>query len=116
MSAIVPRKVMAAVPSPPATNVRPVVWARFSVPLAATRSTSMGDTPASTSLTAMTLAPENTTGVFSPVVSGPGTVFTGASLTAVTVKLKLCPASTFVPSSRVKVKPSVAGLSLPSCT
>ena len=62
--------------SPPATSVR-----RSRVPLETDSVTRTAAAPASTSAIA---SPVTASGVFSPVASGPGTVFTGASLTALT--------------------------------
>ncbi len=85
MLAIVAVKVMVASPVPvPTLKARPSVLARVSVPLVAVRVT--WSETASRSLTAMALPPavEKTSGVFSLVACGPGTVLAGSSFTAVT--------------------------------
>ena len=87
-SASVPVKVMVPSPAPvPTVKVRPEVPERSSVPLVAVRVTCTGLAPASTSLTesAVPADTENTSVPSRGMVCVPGTVFTGASFTAVTV-------------------------------
>ena len=90
MSVIVPRNriVASSVPSP-TKNVRPVSTGRVTVPLVAVNVTSTVAPPASLSVIeiGLLLAAENTRLVFFGVCWAPGTAFTGASLTAVTVKV-----------------------------
>ncbi len=118
----VPRKVIvaSAVPSPapvPFASVKlklkPLVPLSVSVPLLAVSVTWIVLPPASTSATEMALPPEKTSAVFCGVPCEPGTVFTGASLTAV-IAIPRVAEPVFVPSSAVKVTVRVAvdGLSL----
>ena len=94
--AMVPAKVIvtSAMPSP-ALNVSPVVPFRLTVPLPALSVTATNAPPASASPMTIPLPPalEKTKAVPSDMLCAPGTVLSGASFTAVTVKLKLCPPS-----------------------
>src|SRR6185503_14559407 len=78
--------VASAVPSP-VMNDSPAVVLSVSVPLVAVKVILTGFEPASTSATEiwLPLPLENTFAVFVRVVCAPGTVFTGPSLTAVTL-------------------------------
>ena len=101
MSTIVPRKVIvaSAVPSP-AVKVKPVSTGSVMVPLVPVSCTSTVAPPASMSLNRMglPLALENTRLVFFGVCWAPGTWFTGASLTAVTVRVTVTAVELRVPS------------------
>ena len=92
MLASVPVKVMvgSAVPSP-TLKARPAIVLNVIVPLVAVNVTRTGLTPASTSLieTRFAFAVEKVSALFSTTVCGPGTLLTGASLTALTVTLKV---------------------------
>ena len=85
MLAMLPVKVIAALPLLPLAKNKPVVPARVSVPLLAVNVTSTVPGPASTSLIEIRLpfADEKTSATFLPVLCVAGTALTGASLTAV---------------------------------
>ena len=109
-SACVPRSVIVAVPLAPAKIVALPASVTLTVPLVALSWTSMFPL-ASTSLTviALPLPLEKTSVAPLATVCAPGTVFTGASFVAVTVKLKLvAPIEPPAPSLTVNVKPSAA--------
>ena len=78
-----------AVPLAPPTNVRPASPDRLKVPLVTVSWVCTVAAPASTSLIEMRfpLPAEKTSAVSSLVVCAAGTLFTGASLTALTVML-----------------------------
>jgi hypothetical protein len=86
MSATVPRTVIVAVPSAPAWKARPAVPASVSVPLVTARVTSTRLAPESRSAieTWLPLPALKTSAASSFRVCATGTVFTGASFTAVT--------------------------------
>jgi hypothetical protein len=95
--------VASAVPSP-VVNDRPAIVLRVSVPFVAVSVILIGFAPRSTSATEiwLLLPLENTFGVSWETLCGPGTVFTGASFTAVmAIPRVLLPVS--VPSFAVKV-------------
>ena len=116
MLAMVPVKVIvaSAVPSP-TVKARPAVPESVNVPLVTVSVTWTAFVPASTSATEiwLPLPLEKTNGVFWLVLCGPGTVFTGASFTALIVMPRVAGVLVLLPSSAMKViVRDVVGLSL----